>query len=180
MSGPSTKRENINTAPFPEMTPQVQDFLKNLLSDPSGGNLGLFGGQAGLGGSGQFSLFQGNPGVSVNRLAEPIFQRNLEFAQDTQREFGGPRFSAEAGRQNRLLAERALQDFNLFQQQNLQAGQNTALAANAQRLGFLGPLLQQGLVAGGAGSPPVFTQNPGSRADILGAVGAVGGILPFL
>lgn len=173
--GPSQKRENVNTAPFEGLSGQAEDFLRNILSDPTGG--GLFQSMP-FGGEGPFSLFQGNPGSVVNRLAEPGFERQLARAQGEQREFGGPRFAAESGRQNRLLTESALQDFNLFQAQNLQAGQNTQLAAMAQRLGFLAPLLQAGLAGGGAFSGPAITQDPGSRGDILGAAGSVAGFLP--
>ena len=133
-----------------------------------------------FGGSGPFQIFQGNPGEAVIRAAEPAFQRNLAEAQATQREFGGPRFAAESGRQNRLLTERALQDFNLFQAQVLQQGQQTQLAQMAQQYGFMAPLIQAALSAGGAYSGPAITQDPGSRADILGAVGSFAGAIPFI
>ncbi|KKK74173.1 hypothetical protein LCGC14_2886430, partial [marine sediment metagenome] len=64
------------------------------------------------------------------------------------------------------------QDFNLFQQQVLEAGQNRqlqallgagqfALGGQGQQLSTLLPLLQTALGAGGAESAPVITQDPG-------------------
>ena len=72
----------------------------------------------------------------------------------------------EQGRQS-------LQDFNLFQQQVLEAGQNRQLQAligagqftlggQGQQLSALLPLLQTALGAGGAASGPVITENPGT------------------
>ena len=177
MSGPSQKREAISTAPFEGLQPQAEDFLRNILSDPTGG--GMFS-PFKFGGGGTFDQFVGNPGEVVNRMAQPGFDRNLARAQQEQREFGGPRFAAESGRQNRLLTENALNDFNLFQAQNLQAGQNTQLQYMAQQLGFMGPLIQAALSGGGAFSGPAITQNPGTRNEFIGAAGTIAGSIPFI
>ena len=127
-------------------------------------------------------LFSQNPGQAVIDAATPGFERQLGRAQDEQREFGGPRFAAESGRQNRLLTENALQDFNLFQQQTLQQGLNTQLgalgAAGQFGLGLSAQdmqMLMAALGAGGAFSGPAITQHGGFWNDIAGAAGSLGG-----
>ena len=86
-------------------------------------------------------------GAKVIEAAQPIFQRNLSQALQTQREFGGPRFASESGRQARQMSEQALQDFNLFQQNVLESGLQRQLGAAQlgvqQQLGRRGLELQQ-------------------------------------
>jgi hypothetical protein len=79
----------------------------------------------------------GVPGMDVVNAANPIFQQNLGDALARQRQFGGPRFAAESGRQSRELEQRSLQDFNLFQQQVFESGRQRQLQA-AGVLGQLG------------------------------------------
>ena len=73
---------------------------------------------------------------------------------------------------------RGIQDFNLFQQQVLEMGRNRQLQAllgagqftlggQGQQLSALLPLLQTALGAGGAGSPPVITEDPGFLGGTL-------------
>jgi hypothetical protein len=87
-------------------------------------------------------------------------------------------------------SRRSLQDFNLFQQQVLEMGQNRqlqalfgagqfALGGQGQQLSALLPLLQTALGAGGAASGPVITENPGffqgTALPLLQAGGQIAG-----
>lgn len=126
-------------------------------------------------------LQQQDPGQGVINAALPGFQENLQRGADVLRQ-SGPRFASNT---ERLVGEQsrgALQDFNLFQQQVLEQGQNRQLQAllgagqfslgqQGQQLSALLPLLQTALGAGGAQSGPVLTQNPGFLQGTL---------LPFL
>lgn len=71
--------------------------------------------------------------------AQPIFQQNLDFAQGQLQNAAPGRFSSAFVNQGIDLGSRALQDFNLFQQQALQQGQQTGL----QAAGLLGNLASQ-------------------------------------
>jgi hypothetical protein len=86
-------------------------------------------------------------GANVIGAAQPVFQRNLQQSLQRQREFGGPRFASESGRQARQLESESLQDFNLFQQNVLESGLNRQLGAAQlgvqQSLGRRGLDLQQ-------------------------------------
>ena len=84
-------------------------------------------------------------------------------------------------------SRRSIQDFNLFQQQVLESGQNRQLQAllgagqftlggQGQQLSALLPLLQTALGAGGAASGPIITEQPGGLANILGILGTAGGL----
>jgi len=79
----------------------------------------------------------GMPGQDILGSAQPIFQRNLSEALQTQRQFGGPRFASESGRQASQLQQRSLQDYNLFAQNVMEAGRQRQLQA-AGVLGGLG------------------------------------------
>lgn len=149
----------------------------------------------------------GIPGMDVVNAANPIFQQNLGDALSRQRQFGGPRFAAESGRQSRELEQRSLQDFNLFQQQVMEAGRQRQLqaagvlgglggGADTSRLGLMQgaggfalaeqqammPLLQMLLgsifTAGGVNASPVVTQNPGFFQNLMQAAGTVAAFIP--
>jgi hypothetical protein len=79
----------------------------------------------------------GVPGMDVVNAALPVYNTNLTDALARQRQFGGPRFASESGRQARELEQRSMNDFNLFQQQVMEAGRNRQLQA-AEVLGSLG------------------------------------------
>jgi hypothetical protein len=74
------------------------------------------------------AMGQVNPGQAVISAAQPVFARNLLNAQ-TQLAGNAPgRFSSAFVGQGQDLASQALNDFNLFQAQQLQAGQAQQLA----------------------------------------------------
>lgn len=106
----------------------------------------LTGGQGGAGG-----LLGQSPGAGVIGAAEPVFQRNLDFALGRLRNQAPNVFGSGLALQGTDLAGQALQDFNLFSQQAAQQG----IGQQLQGLSTLGQL------AGPAG------QNPFQRA--LGA-----------
>lgn len=202
MSGPSTNREDVNTAPIQELSPQVTDFLQNLLQDPSSvanflpstpQRQAIESQFARLGGFGPNA--NGTPGQDILNAATPIFDRNLQQGADVLRQ-SGSRFNSNTERLVGEQGNKAFQDFNLFSQQVLESGRNRQLQSllgasqfagqnRQQNLQLLLPLLQQGLIAGGAASAPVVTQDPGfiggTLAPIistLGQTGAdIGGIL---
>lgn len=119
-----------------------------------------------------------NPGQQVINAAEPGFQRQLQWI----RENAPSRWnSAVAGEQTR-----ALQDWNLFQNQVLQQGLQTQLgalnAAGQFGLGTSGQDLQMlmaALTAGGAFSGPAITQDPGFFGSLIQAGGTVAGAAPW-
>ena len=163
MSGPSVKRSDVSTAPIPGLTQPTTDLLMGVLRNPRGmaqrlspaiqpsalqRQTGNTFSQLLKGPTAQERAFNialpqiqsqlaGIPGMDVVNAANPIFQQNLTDALARQRQFGGPRFAAESGRQSRELEQRSLQDFNLFQQQVFEAGRQRQLQA-AGVLGALG------------------------------------------
>lgn len=179
MSGPSTNREEVNTAPIQELTPEVTQFLQNILQNPQSVNNLLPQTEQARAIESQFLRLSGAgpnamgsvPGQDILDAASPIFERNLQRSSDLLRQ-SGPRFASNT---ERLVAEQgtqAVQDFNLFSQQVLEQGRNRQLQAllgasqfssqnRQQNLQLLLPLLQQGLISGGASSAPVITQDPG-------------------
>lgn len=201
MGAKGPKRADVNSAPIEALTPLVEQTFRNLGPGIQTGFQGLLGGSApgaltnqALGSGLQrfaqqnpalqaFQAAQGaltgqflaqNPGQSVINAAQPIFQRNLSNVAATIRE-QGPRFAASSQRQVGLAGERALQDFNLFQQQVLEQGQQRQLAA-AQALGGLGQgAAQIGLGAlGQAGRlnlDQLLGQGQLNQQGILGALG---------
>lgn len=203
---PSTKRSDINTAPMPELTPGTEDLLRQFQNDPqsvlnrflptsslqrqTGSTYeallgGLTGQQTAVAGSALANIIQGGQGVL--NAAQPLFQRNLEFALRANREFGGPsRFNAAVARQGGELSQRALGDFNLFSQQVLESGANRQLqallgglsGASAFALGQEQnrlPLIQQllGQNFGASVGAPIITQGP-SAFDVFGQLAALG------
>lgn len=133
-------------APESRALQQAQPALASLL----GGQHGLFGG---------FSA-----GQQVVNAAQPVFNQNLQGAL-TQVANRAPSIRNSAfGDQASGLAQRALSDFNLFQQQALQQGQQLDLgAAQMAQQGQLGGLGMLGQLSSAAG------QNPFAR--MLGAGG---------
>jgi len=147
----------------------------------------------------------GVPGMDILNAYQPVYQQNLNQAQQQQRQFGGPRFASESGRRAQELSERSLNDYNLFAQQVMEAGRQRQLqaagmlgqlggGADQSRLGIMQgagnfslaeqqamlPLMQMLLgsifTAGGANASPVITQNPGTFGNIMGGIGALGGL----
>ena len=119
--------------------------------------------------------------------ALPGFQENLQRSADILRQ-SGPRFASNTERVVGEQSRGAVQDFNLFQQQVFEAGRNRqlqtllgagqfSLGQSGQDLSALLPLLQTALQAGGAGSAPVITENPGFLQGTLLPLLGVGGSL---
>ena len=97
------------------------------------------------------ALTSGEAGGDILPAAQRVHQQNLDRALQTQREFGGPRFAMESGRQASDLQQRALNEFNLFtgqllegQAQRRQAGVLGAgqLALGQGQLGMAGQQLR--------------------------------------
>jgi hypothetical protein len=127
---------------------------------------GLLGGQGAQNPFGGFSAGQ----QTVN-AAQPVFQQNLQTALTGVANRAPSVRNSAFGDQSSGLAQRALSDFNLFQQQALQQGQqldaNFALgSAGLAQQGQLGGLSALGSLSQAAG------QNPFQR--MLGA-GQLGG-----
>jgi hypothetical protein len=80
---------------------------------------------------------QANPGQAVVNAAQPLFARNLQAAQTQLGSAAPGRFSSAFVDQGQDLASQALQDFNLFQAQQLQAGQAQQLAQQQAAQQFL-------------------------------------------
>jgi len=127
----------------------------------------------------QFLTLMGqNTGQDVIAAAEPVFQRQLQFIREQAPSRFNTAFMGEQGR--------ALQDFNLFQQQVLESGLNRQLAATQGAgqfgLGLSGMDLQQlmaALGAGGAFSAPGVVNDPGWFGQILNAGATVAGAAPW-
>ena len=182
--GPEVKRENVSTAPIESLGGPTAQFLQALLQDPSQAFQGLAPTsdlQRQVGATFQGILQNRAPGQEVITAALPGFQENLQRSADVLRQ-SGPRFASNTERLVGEQSRRSLQDFNLFQQQVLEMGQNRqlqallgagqfALGGQGQQLSALLPLLQTALTAGGAQAGPVITESPG----FLG-----GTLLPFL
>lgn len=204
---PSVNRSDVNSAPAPQLTGQATDVLKAFLQDPSSASrffaTSPLQQQTGNAYSQVLQALTGDPrqlntansqiadilsgGQGLIKSAQPIFDRNLESALRLNREFGGPsRFNSAVGRQATDLSQKALGDFNLFQQQVLENARGRqlqalmgalggasqfALGQSAQQLPILQQLLGQSFGAGiGA---PVITQGP-SGFDIFGQLAGLG------
>jgi hypothetical protein len=127
-------------------------------------------------------------GEGMLSAMEPLFQRNLEQTLRMNREFGGPsRFNTAVGDKGVELSQRALQDYNLFQQQALEQARNRQLQAvlgiggltgqaTGQQQAVMQQLLGAGLTGGGAFSAPVITQSPGLFQNIMQGAGTLGGL----
>jgi hypothetical protein len=193
-------------APQPRLTNPVADLLLGFLNNPQqtmqgflpqsdlqrmiqSGFAQLLQPQAQM----QTNMAQANlagvPGGNVLQAAQPVYNQNLMESLQRQREFGGPRFAAEAGRQAGELEQQSLNDFNLFAANTLQQGRRdflSELMGGAQTdQGFQGQnlaLIQQllgGAFQGGMGAP-VLEQKPGFFGGTLMplaglALGAFGG-----
>lgn len=163
MSGPSTKREDINAAPIPGLTPNIQNLLQQFSQgqnpfqqwgQPSGlqqqaGNIwGNYLSQpSGLQRTtDQFQQIYGNASPEgVIGAAQPIFQRNLQLGADTLRQ-AGPRFASNTERLVQEQGQRGIQDFNLFAQQAQESARNQQLQALMGQTGA-----QQGAFGGFGG-----------------------------
>ena len=189
MSGPSVQRAGVSTAPIESLGGPTAQFLQNLLQNPQQA-FASFGGvsdlQRQVGSTFQGILQNQAFGQDVISAARPGFEENLQRSADILRQ-SGPRFASNTERLVGEQSRRSLQDFNLFQQQVLESGQNRqlqallgagqfALGGQGQQLSALLPLLQTALGAGGAGSAPIITEQPGGLANILGVLGTAGGL----
>ena len=180
MSGPSVQRENVSTAPIESLGNPTAQFLQALLQNPAQAFQGLAQPsdlQRQVAASFQSILQNRAPGQDVITAALPGFQENLQRGADVLRQ-SGPRFASNTERLVGEQGRQSLQDFNLFQQQVLEAGQNRQLQAllgagqfslgeQGQQLSALLPLLQTALTAGGAQSGPVITESPGFLGGTL-------------
>lgn len=162
-------------SPFAALTSPLQGQavgnISNFLNQPAPEITALNAVQPGLtqlaaGGLQNPFLPQGQEGFQQGQqlvgAAQPVFQQNLNEALTTLTQrapsLRNTAFGGEAGG----LAQQALQDFNLFQQQALQQGQALDLQAQQQALNFmLGGAGQQigaaqalGGLAGQAGQAP--------------------------
>ncbi len=174
MSGPSVQREDVSTAPIEGLGGPTERFLQALLQNPNQA-FQRFAPTSDLqrqvGSTFQSILQNQQPGQGVITAALPGFQENLQRGADVLRQ-SGPRFASNTERLVQEQGRRGIQDFNLFQQQVLEAGRNRQLQAlfgagqfslggQGQQLSALLPLLQTALGAGGAASGPVITESPG-------------------
>lgn len=187
--GPSTTRENINSAPLPGLTNPLQNLLQGFLQS---GQLPQGMGQPSdlqRQSSNAFGnlLNQGNPGTGVIDAAQPVFQRNLQLGADTLRQ-AGPRFNSNTERLIGNQGNQAMQDFNLFQQNVLQQGQQQQLA-NLVGAGNFGNQMQgqqQALISQllgmsgqlGAG-PAVLQQHAGTFDQLMKGLGTVAQFAPW-
>ena len=174
MSGPSVQREDVSTAPIEGLGGPTERFLQALLQNPNQAFQGFAPTsdlQRQVGSTFQSILQNQQPGQGVITAALPGFQENLQRGADVLRQ-SGPRFASNTERLVQEQGRRGIQDFNLFQQNVLEAGRNRqlqalfgagqfALGGQGQQLSALLPLLQTALAAGGAGSGPVITESPG-------------------
>ena len=199
MSGPSVQREGVSTAPIEQLGGPTAAFLQALLQNPAQAGQQLAPTSAlqrQVGSTFQGMLQNKAPGQGVIDAARHGFEENLQRSADILRQ-SGPRFASNTERLVGEQGRRSIQDFNLFQQQVLEAGQNRqlqallgagqfALGERGQGLSALLPLLQTALTAGGAQSGPIITENPGflqgtllpllGTAATAGAAGAFGGL----
>lgn len=115
---------------------------------------------------------EGGFGQDILGVAQPIFQRNLQQGADVLRQ-SGPRFASTTERLVGQQSERALQDFNLFQQNVLESGRGRQLealdvlgrlgqGADASQLGPLQLAAQFGL-----GQQQIGQQGQGLQAGFL-------------
>lgn len=89
--------------------------------------------------NGLMGMFGANNAQAVGQAAMPLFQQGLQFAQGGLASSAPGRFSTAFQNQGIGLGQRALQDFNLLQQQAFQQDQQNRLAAG----GLLGQLASQ-------------------------------------
>lgn len=186
--GPSTTRENINSAPLPGLTDPLSNLLQGFLQSgqlPQG-----FSQPSALQqqSSNAFSnlLNQGNPGTGVIDAAQPVYQRNLQQSADMLRQ-AGPRFNSNTERLVGEQGNKAMQDFNLFQQQVLQQGQtqqlnnltgagNFANNQQQQQMDLIQKLLG---ISGDLGAgPAVLQQHPGTFDQIMKGLGTASQFIP--
>ena len=113
--------------------------------------------------SGLMDIFGLNTAEATGNAAMPLFQQGLQFAQGQLANSGQGRFSTTFENQGIGLSQRALQDFNLLQQQAFTQNIGNRLSA----AGLLGNLTNQ---------------NVGNRlgaADLLGRLSGQAGQAPF-
>lgn len=146
-SSPNVTTLDPNPASVNQVGNAAGDFFSQLFSGGVQNNPFLNVGQTGLAGQAgnslQIALAQNpmqqtqdvlsglltNSGGQVVDAAQPIFQQNLQAAQGNLNSSAPGRFSTAFAGQGIGLAQNALQDFNLFQAQALQQGQQNQLAA---------------------------------------------------
>jgi hypothetical protein len=153
--GALTKPQTKTVDPTPDAVKPLQGdiagFLQGLFQ--SGGQQNPFGGmtsplqQMATGGMKQFlsqnpeqqtlnmlqpglvEMFSRNSAEGVGAAAMPLFQQGLQFAQGSLANSGQGRFSTAFENQGIGLAQRAMQDFNLLQNQAFMQDQQNRLGA---------------------------------------------------
>lgn len=158
-AGPLQQQSTNNLQQFlSQPAPEVQTF--NQLQAP----LQQMVGQAGT----PFGGFQQSQ--QLVQAAQQPFQQNLAAAQGSLASAAPGRFSTALAQQGTDLTSRALQDFNLFQQQATQQGLGLDLQAGAQQQqGALGAAGLLGQLAGQAGAAP-FQRNLQAQQASLAAL----------
>lgn len=208
MSGPKHERlPNSLTDPSPGLRGPAESALQNFLGNPNSYLAGFSGSQPSalqtqlgntfaqlLGNPSQGQTANSldqilgvNPGMDILGAAQPIFNRNLQTGADILRQ-SGPRFASNTERLVGEQNQKALQDFNLFGQNVLQAGRaqqfsnlfNIGQFANQQQSQiqqFQQPIIQQLLgtsfQAGGLTQQPTVIEKKPWWQQAIGAATAV-------
>jgi hypothetical protein len=127
--------------------------------------LGLLQGQAPQNPFGPISGFEQSQ--ALVGAAQPIFQQNLQTALGQLSSSAPNRFSTTFQAQGQGLAQRALQDFNVFAQQAMQQGLGLDLQSRQQALDFL------------LGGQQLAQQGQLGAAQLLGQLAGQAGSAPF-
>lgn len=192
MGGPSVSRQNINTAPIQGLSSPLESLLKNFLQskqNPFASATQPSDLQRQTAGAYSSLINQGNMGQGVINAAQPIFEQNLQRGADILRQ-SGPRFASNTERLVGEQTQHALNDFNLFQANALQQGQQQQLAnlvgagdfgntMQGQALGFDAQMLSQllGLAGTGGMGPAALIQHQGTFQDIMQGVGGAASLI---
>lgn len=187
MGGPSVSRQNINTAAMPNLSGNLEGLLQGFLS--TGANPFSQANQPSdlqrqAGGAFEGLLSRGDQSANMIQAALPVFQQNQQMGADILRQ-SGPRFNSNT---ERLVADqnvRGMNDFNVFQQNVMQQGQQQHLANIMGAAGFANQMQGQQLganqaimqallgLSGQAGiGPAALVQKQGTTQDVLQGVGA--------
>lgn len=110
----------------------------------------------------------GMPGQDILDASQPIFQRNMQMGADTLRQ-AGPRFNSNTERLIGEQGNRAMQDYNLFSQNVMESGRSRQLQA-AQVLGFLGGGADSANLANLQGAGSFANQMSGQNSSIMQAL----------
>lgn len=156
-------------------------FLSNLVQNPQATSSFLGRTPNLLGGAGEslLGLIGGGglqAGQGVIDAALPGFERGLQAAQGGLSAQVSSPFSSAFAQQGIDLSSRALQDFNLFQAQQLASGQERAINA-ANILGQLAQTEQGGRLGILGNAVNFFGPIAAERAQAGGAGGFLGGLL---